>query len=208
MGRYTGPVCRLCRRAGEKLFLKGERCLSPKCGFEKRSTPPGHVSTRRRRVSERGIQLREKQKARWIYGLLERQMSKTYAEAKAAPGMSGETLMQTLERRLDNVVYRAGFADSRAQARQLVRNGHISVNSRKLDIPSAILKVGDTVGFNVNKEKNKYYQARVKDLQNRPVPAWLSVDTTAITGKVLSLPQPQEIDTKIETRLIVEYYSR
>ena len=208
MGRYTGSVCRLCRRAGEKLFLKGERCLGPKCAFDKRPTPPGQVSTRRRRTSERGIQLREKQKARWIYGLLERQMSKWYKEAKAKPGMTGETLMQTLERRLDNIMYRVGFADSRSQARQLVRNGHVSVNGKKLDIPSAILSVGDTVGFNVNKEKNKYYQARIKELQNRPVPGWLSVDTTAITGKVISLPQPKDIDTKIESRLIVEYYSR
>src|SRR5215213_335113 len=145
MARYTGPVCRICRRAGMKLFLKGERCFGPKCGVERRPTPPGTQTQRRRKVSEYGLQLREKQKARSIYGVLEAQFRKHFSEAERRPGMTGENLLRILETRLDNVVYRLGFADSRAQARQLVRHGHFMVNGRKTNIPSFRTRPGDVI---------------------------------------------------------------
>ncbi|MSQ31959.1 MAG: 30S ribosomal protein S4 [Dehalococcoidia bacterium] len=208
MGRYNGPVCRLCRRAGEKLFLKGEKCFSPKCAVDKRPTPPGQVVGRRKRLSERGIQLREKQKARWTYGLLERQMVKYYQEAKMKPGMTGKTLLQRLELRLDNTFYRLGLADSRAQARELIVQGHITVNGQKMDIPSARVNIGDVIGFVESFKKSGFYKERIKDLQRKPIPGWLSLDTTAVTGKVIAEPQISDMDTKIEDRLIVEYYSR
>jgi small subunit ribosomal protein S4 len=154
------------------------------------------------------VQLREKQKARWTYGLLERQMLKYYKEAKARPGMTGQTLLQRLELRLDNAFYRLGFADSRAQARQLVTQGHVTVNDRKLDIPSAAVRVGDNIGWTESGKKSGFYQERIKDLQRKPIPGWLSLDLTAVTGKVIALPQPGDIDTRVENRLIVEYYSR
>src|SRR5436190_9626879 len=147
MARYTGSVCRLCRRYGEKLYLKGDRCFSPKCAFTRRPTPPGSATQRRRKVSDRGIQLREKQRARVFYGLLERQFRGYYDEALRKTGVTGDILVRSLESRFDNVVYRLGFADSRKQARQLVRHGHLSLNGRKTDIPSANIKVGDEIGF-------------------------------------------------------------
>lgn len=208
MGRYNGPVCRLCRRAGEKLFLKGEKCFGPKCTIDKRPTPPGQVSSRRKRLSERGIQLREKQKARWTYGLLERQMVKYYQEAKMKPGMTGQTLLQRLELRLDNVFYRLGLSDSRKQGRELIVQGHATVNGKKMDIPSMMLNVGDVIGFVESSKKSVFYQDRIKDLQRKPIPGWLSLDTTSVTGKVIAVPQMSDMDTKIEDRLIVEYYSR
>ena len=147
MARYTGPVCRLCRRLGDKLYLKGEKCFTPKCPFEKRPYPPGQRSTRRRKVSDRGLQLREKQRARAIYGILERQFNKYYEIAAKRHGVTGETLLRTLELRLDNVAYRLGFADSRQQARQLVLHGHIAVNGRKSSIPSHVLKPNDVISL-------------------------------------------------------------
>ena len=209
MGRYIGPVCRVCRRAGEKLFLKGERCLTPKCGVERRPTPPGdHGAARRRRVSERGVQLREKKRARAIYGVLERQFSKYFDEATKKPGVTGQYLLQLLERRLDNVVFRLGFGDSRAQARQLINHGHVTVNGRKVDIASFKVKVGDKVGWKERSKNSEYYKQLVQDLSRRPLPRWLTLDAQEVVGSVTALPEPSDMDLKIDERLIVEFYAR
>ncbi|MDP6102358.1 MAG: 30S ribosomal protein S4 [Dehalococcoidia bacterium] len=208
MARYTDAVCRLCRRAGEKLFLKGERCYTPRCAAEKRRKPPGSQPMRRRRTSDWGTQLREKQKARQIYGVLEKQFRKYFGEAQRRPGMTGLYLLQLLEERLDNVAYRLNFADSRSQARQLVRHGHIMVNDRKVDIPSYRVKVDDVVIWKESSKESGIYAQMVEDIPRRPLPAWLSLDTEKMVGRVLSLPEPSEIDTGIDVRLVVEHYSR
>ncbi|MBI2846478.1 MAG: 30S ribosomal protein S4 [Chloroflexi bacterium] len=208
MARYTEAVCRLCRRMSEKLMLKGERCFTPKCAVERRGVPPGEHSARRRRMSERGVQLREKQKVRYIYGVLERQMNKYFEAATRKRGKSGEILLQLLERRLDNVVYRLGFADSRGQARQLVMHGHLTLNGRNADIPSLLIKEGDTIGWRPSSIKTEYYKTLIKEIKNKSVPPWLSLDMQTLTGKVLSLPQRTDIESKIEDRLVVEYYAR
>src|SRR3990170_3345654 len=188
MARYTGAVCRLCRRYGEKLYLKGDRCFGPKCAFTKRPTPPGAATQRRRKVSDRGLQLREKQRARVFYGLLEKQFRRYYDEALAKTGVTGEILIRSLESRLDNVVYRLGFADSRKQARQVVRHGHIALNGRKTDIPSARLKVGDEVGFTTRGAKTEYAQVVQETIKSKQAPTWLSLDMAALKGRVLSEP--------------------
>lgn len=209
MARYTGPVCRLCRRQGEKLFLKGERCVTPKCAIERRNTPPGaHAQGRRRKVSERGLQLREKQKARWIYGVLENQFRKHFATAERQPGITGENLLQQLERRLDNVVYRMGFADSRNQARQFVTHGHFSVNGVKTNVPSFITKPGQVVSVTQSARTLEYFKGLNKEMRRKSVPNWLSVDPEQLTGRVLTLPNRQDIDTRINDQAIVEFYSR
>lgn len=209
MARYTGPVCRLCRRAGEKLFLKGERCLTPKCAIEKRSNPPGqHGASRRRRVSEHGVQLKEKKRARSIYGVLERQFYSYYEEASQKSGVTGEHLLQFLERRLDNVVYRLGFAESRAQARQAIRHRHMTVNGRRVDIPSFRVKEGDVIGWTERARNTELYKIIVADLRRKPLPKWLSLDAEAVTGKVEALPEPSEMDVKVDDRMIVEFYAR
>jgi len=209
VARYTGPVCRLCRRTGEKLFLKGERCLTPKCAIEKRSNPPGqHGASRRRRVSEHGTQLKEKARARSIYGVLERQFYKYYEEATQKSGVTGEHLLQFLERRLDNVVYRLGFGESRAQARQAVRHRHITVNGRRVDVPSFRVKAGDVIGWTERARNTELYKIIVADLRRKPLPSWLSLDAEAITGKVEALPQPSDMDVKVDDRMIVEFYAR
>ncbi|MFW6195358.1 MAG: 30S ribosomal protein S4 [Chloroflexota bacterium] len=211
MARYTGPVCRLCRQAGEKLYLKGERCYTPRCAIEKRKNPPGDQganTSRRRRVSEHGQQLREKQKARNVYGVLERQFSNYVDDATRASGVTGEELMGALERRLDNVVYRFAFADSRKQARQLVRHGHFQVNGRRVDIPSFTVKPGDVVAWQEKSRDTEIYKVMKETLPKRAVPGWLQLDAENARGTVHSLPTQADIDTKIETRLIVEYYSR
>jgi len=209
LGRYVGPVCRVCRRAGEKLFLKGERCLTPKCGVERRATPPGdHGAARRRRVSERGIQLREKKRARAIYGVLERQFQKYFGEAARKPGVTGQYLLQLLERRLDNVVYRLGFADSRAQARQIINHGHMTVNGRAVDVASYKVEVGDKVGWKERSKNSEYYKTLLADLNRRPMPRWLTLDPQAVTGTVAALPEPNDMDLKVDERLIVEFYAR
>jgi small subunit ribosomal protein S4 len=208
MGRYTGPSCRLCRRAGEKLLLKGERCFTPRCALERRRTPPGQHTRLRRRLSDRGIQLREKQKARYIYGIMERQFKRYMDEAFSRPGVTGQYLLQLLERRLDNVVYRLGFAESRKHARQLVRHGHFLVNGRKVDIPSYLVRVGDIIAWKESSRRKPFFAAQAKDIPRRPVPQWLALDTENMTGRVLRLPEPQDVDTTIDTRLIVEFYSR
>lgn len=208
MGRYVGAVCRLCRRSGGKLMLKASRCYTPKCAVEKRSKPPGHQPKRRPRISDRGFQLREKQKARYTYGMLERQFKRFFDQAEKQTGITGENLLVMLERRLDNVVYRLGFGDSRSQARQLVRHGHILVNGRKTDIPSYLIKEDDTISWREGSTKTTYYKQLLETINSKTVPNWLSLDRQNITGRVLSLPTPDEAEAKIEGKSVVEYYSR
>jgi small subunit ribosomal protein S4 len=208
MARYSGSVCRLCRRLGDKLYLKGEKCFTPKCPFERRPYPPGQRSTRRRKVSDRGLQLREKQRARAIYGVLERQFRNYYELAAKRHGVTGETLLRTLELRLDNAVYRLGFADSRAQARQLVTHGQITVNGRKSAIPSHVLKAGDSVGWTNRGRNSEYFKIVSETVSSKPIPSWLELDATAMTGKVITLPDTEEIGAKFNPATIVEYYSR
>jgi len=209
MARYTGAVCRLCRRSGEKLLLKGSRCFTPKCAIDKRPKPPGQqTSRRRRRFSDRALQLREKQKARYTYGTLEKQFRKTFKQSERQAGITGENLLVLLERRLDNVVYRLGFADSRAQARQLVRHGHIVLNERKTNIPSCLVKEGDTIGWRENSQKSEYYIQLVEDIESKTVLNWLSLDRQNLVGQILTMPTPEEIDARFDGKAIVEYYSR
>ncbi|TET86810.1 MAG: 30S ribosomal protein S4 [Dehalococcoidia bacterium] len=210
MARYTGPVCRLCRRAGEKLMLKGERCATPKCSIERRTTPPGQRAARRRprKLSDYALRLQEKQKARYSYGVLEQQFRRLFAKAKKAPGMPAENLTQLLERRLDNTVYRLGFADSRNQARQLVRHGHIMVNERKVDIPSFLVKPGDVIAWREKSIKKEPYKKTLQGIDSKVIPSWLSLDKQNLSGRVLTLPVPDEIATKFDGKMIVEYYSR
>ena len=207
MARYTAAVCRLCRRSGEKLMLKGDKCIT-KCTLDRRPKPPGPQLGRRRRPSERGLQLREKQKARYSYGILERQFRRLFAEAQRQSGITGENLLVLLERRLDNVVYRLGFADSRAQARQIVRHGHILLNERKTDIPSCLVNEGDTISWKSTSTKTEYYQRLVQSITSKLVSNWLSLDKQNLVGKVLSLPTPDDIEAKFNGKGIVEYYSR
>jgi small subunit ribosomal protein S4 len=192
-----------------KLFLKGERCLTPKCSVERRGYAPGmHGQKRARKVSEYGTQLREKQKIRRIYGVLERQFRKHYSEAIRREGATGDNLIQLLEQRLDNVVYRLGFADSRAQARQLVRHGHFVVNGRRTDIPSFITKPGDTIAVREGSRKREYFQTVGPLLSRRNVGPWLTLDANALAARVVSMPGADQIDAKINPQLIVEFYSR
>jgi small subunit ribosomal protein S4 len=208
MARYTGAVCRLCRRYGEKLYLKGDRCFGPKCAFTRRPTPPGMASQRRRKVSDRGLQLREKQRARVFYGLLERQFRGYYDEALRRTGVTGDILVRMLESRLDNVVYRLGFADSRKQARQLVRHGHIAVNGRKTDIPSALLKVNDQLALTARGKKSEYAKFLPEILKSKQAPSWLSMDTGALSGRIIGEPTLEHAEAFFDPNVIVEYYSR
>jgi len=207
MARYTGAVCRLCRRSGDKLFLKGAKCYT-KCLLDRRPRPPGQHGHRRSKVSDRGLQLREKQKARWIYGVLERQFRQVFEEAERQPGVTGDSLQVLLERRLDNIVYRLGFADSRPQARQLVRHGHIMLNDHLSDIPSIIVKEGDSITWKPSKAKSEYYKQLVESIKGKSVPGWLTLDREKLVGKVVSLPTPHDTEGKYEAKAIVEYYSR
>ena len=209
MAHYTGPACRLCRRQGAKLMLKGERCLTPKCAMERRQSPPGHRRRMRpRKMSEYGIRLMEKQKAKHIYGILERQMRRHVAEAERLPGLTGENILQILEMRLDNTVYRLGFAESRRQARQLVRHGHFTLNDRKTDIPSCLVRPGDIIAWKENKTKLFPYESAMQNVASAEIPGWLSVDEKTLVGKVLTKPSKEHIGVTINERLIVEYYSR
>ncbi len=208
MARYTGPVCRICRRHGLKLFLKGERCFGPKCAIERRNYAPGDHGQRRRKLSEYANQLKEKQKTRYIYGVLERQFRKHYTEAERRGGATGANLLQLLETRLDNVVYRMGFADSRPQARQIVRHGHFTVNGRRTDIPSFIVKPGDVVAVREGSRKREYFQTIGPLLNRRNVPSWLTLDAANLSGRVISLLEADQVDSKINAQLIVEFYSR
>lgn len=212
MARYTGPVCRLCRREGEKLFLKGSRCLTPKCAIERRGYAPGQHGKegqfRRGRASDYLLQLREKQKARRIYGVLERQFSRYFERASQQSGLTGYNLLAILERRLDNVVYRLGMADSRAQARQLVQHGHIMLNNRKTNIPSALVGRGDVVSVRPESQRRTYFKDRRQIIDDRRVPGWLKLESASLSGRVLSMPAREDIDISLNEQLIVEYYSR
>lgn len=208
MARYIEAVCKQCRREGVKLFLKGARCVGPKCGVERRAYAPGVHGQRRRKPTEYSTQLREKQKARRVYGVLERQFRKNYAEAERLTGATGDNLMRLMELRLDNAVYRLGFADSRNQARQLVSHGHLMVNNHRVDIPSAILKAGDVVAVAEKSKGLSYFKDLAKDINRKSVPSWMSLNTQALSGKIISEPTRQEIDTDLQEQLIVEFYSR
>lgn len=208
MARYTGPACRVCRRHGEKLMLKGARCFTPKCSVVQRHSPPGQHGSARRKMSEYSLLLKEKQKARHIYGVLERQFRRHFSEAERRPGLSGENLLQILETRLDNVVYRLGFADSRRQARQLVLHGHITLNGRLTNIPSCQVKPGDAIAWKEGSLKTVPYQLAVQEIESKVLPGWLSLDRGNMSGQVLSIPSREEIETTIDERLIVAFYSR
>lgn len=211
MARYNGPVCRLCRREGEKLFLKGERCFSPKCAFERRSYAPGmhgRQAQYRRKESDFALQLRAKQKARRLYGIYERQFRRYFREAQRQKGLTGVNLLILLESRLDNVVYRLGFSSSRAQARQLVLHGHFDVNGRKTNIPSYLVKPGDIIAVRDISRGKTYFKEVSQILDDNQVPAWLSLDLTNLTGKMVDLPSRDDIDVSLNEQLIVEYYSR
>lgn len=211
MARQTGPVCRLCRREGMKLFLKGERCSSPKCAMEKRAYAPGMHGRRRdfrRQGSDYGLQLREKQRLRRIYGVLERQFRRYYRMAERSRGQTGASLVVILERRFDNVIYRLGFADSRAQARQLVLHGHFHLNGHKLNIPSALVSAGDMIKVREASKSNGYFRGLVDVLEHRTVADWLTLNASEMEASVVSLPTRDQIQVPVQEQLIVEYYSR
>ncbi len=209
MAKYTGPVCRLCRREGVKLFLKGTRCMSEKCAIERRSYAPGqHGQSRRARATEYGAQLREKQKLRRVYGMQERQFLKTYHIAVRRKGITGEHLLSLLERRLDNVVYRLGIASSRGQARQLVNHGHLLVNGRKVTIPSMTMNVGDSVEIKEKSRQLVPIQTSLELSEGRGVPNWLEMDRNVFKGVVQALPTKQDIDVLVNEQVVVELYSR
>jgi len=211
MAKYQDSVCKLCRREGEKLFLKGERCFSPKCAFERRPYAPGahgQEAQFRKKPSDYGLQLRAKQKARRVYGLFERQFRRYFHDAERQRGLTGLNLLIMLESRLDNVVYRLGFASSRPQARQLVRHGHVEVNGQKVDIPSYLVEPGDVVAVRAGSRQKSYFKELAQELAHRAVPEWLSRDDENLSGRVMSLPERKDIDVTISEQLIVEYYSR
>ncbi|MEN6536005.1 MAG: 30S ribosomal protein S4 [Bryobacteraceae bacterium] len=210
MARYIGPACRLCRREGMKLLLKGERCHSEKCAIEKRNVPPGqHGKDRRPKIVGYGLQLREKQKARRVYGVLERQFRNQFEKAAKMKGITGDQLLSMLERRLDNVIYRMGFGTSRAQSRQIVRHGHIQVNGRKVNIPSFLVKVGDTVEVREKSQKNPTILAARDATAHAPCPNWLDVDREALRGRVIAMPKREElVQIQLNEQLIVELYSK
>jgi small subunit ribosomal protein S4 len=208
MARYTDAVCRICRREGLKLFLKGSRCYSRKCSFERRSTPPGMNTQRRRKVSEFGLQLREKQKVRKSYSVLERQFRNYFEKAEQGKGMTGENLLRLLEMRLDNVVYRMGFASSRAQARQLVSHGHFAVNGRPTNVPSFGTKVGDRIEVRDSRRNREYFKTADQTIKAAQIPEWVSVDPSKLSGTVLSEPAREQMPLEFNEQLVVEYYSR
>ena len=211
MARYIGSVCRLCRREGMKLFLKGDRCFTEKCAIEKRNYAPGQHGKGARvktKLQGYGLQLREKQKTKRLYGMLEGQFALTFDRASQEKGVVGEMLLAKLERRLDNVVYRLGFGASRAQARQLVRHGHVRVNDKKLNIPSFQVRVGDAVTLAPRAATNTFVVASVEAVKGRGVPKWLELDAAALKGKVLSMPARDDVNFPIQEQLIVELYSK
>ncbi len=208
MARYTGPVCRLCRREGRKLYLKGDRCVSGKCALDRRNTAPGQHGAATKKLKEYGKQTREKQTARRYYGVLERQFKNYYDEAARQQGMTGENLLKLLERRFDNVVYRMGLATSRKEARQLVRHAHFTLNGKKADIPSIILKVGDVVALKEKSRGSEKFKALIEDAATAVKPKWLDIDLDAVSAKVIALPQRDDIDFPFEEQLIVELYSK
>ncbi|MDA2936996.1 30S ribosomal protein S4 [Acidobacteria bacterium AH-259-A15] len=211
MARYIGPVCRLCRREGMKLFLKGQRCYGEKCAIEKRNFLPGEHGRNmriRRKVLGYGLQLREKQRVKRIYGVLENQFRCYFEKAARKKGITGELLLQFLERRLDNIVYRLGFAGSRKQARQLVRHSHILVNDRKVTIPSYLISKGDEISIREKSQKNEMIRSNVEEVVGRGVPSWLVLDNENFKGQVLELPRREDITIPVEEALIVELYSK
>lgn len=208
MARYSGSVCRLCRRENLKLFLKGERCYTDKCAIERRSYPPGQHGQRRQKFSEYSIQLREKQKVKRMYGLLEKQFRRTFAMAARVKGVTGDALLVLLERRLDNVTYRIGFASSRADARMLVRHGHILINGRRVTIPSYLVRAGDVVSVKEQSRQMGRVISALEGAQRRGVPDWSEVDREGFTGKIKLLPTRSDITTPINEKLIVELYSK
>lgn len=212
MAKYRGPVCKLCRREGEKLFLKGDRCFSPKCAFDRRGYAPGMhgkgAQFRRKRESDFARQLRAKQKARRVYGVLERQFRRYYEVSLQRRGLTGLNLLQILESRLDNVIYRLGYASSRAQARLLVTHGHFTVNNRRIDVPSMLLGSGDVVSVRDGSRRRTYFKDLADVSEDKNIPAWLSRDLRTLSGGVVRLPERSEIDGNLHEQLIVEYYSR
>jgi small subunit ribosomal protein S4 len=209
MARYTGPVCRLCRREGTKLFLKGTKCLSDRCPIEKRNFPPGmHGKDRKAKIVGYGLQLHEKQKAKRMYFTLEGQFREYYEKANRATGVTGELLIQQLERRLDNVAYRLGFAISRRQARQVVRHGHVTINGKKVNIPSYQVQVGDEIAIRESAKKLLIVEQGAQYAAQNPVPAWLEANFDTFTGRVLSLPKRKDVNLPINEQLIVELYSK
>lgn len=208
MARYIGPVCRQCRREGVKLYLKGDRCYSDKCAFSKRSYAPGQHGQGRKKVSEYGIQLREKQKARRTYGVLEGQFRTYFDKADRQKGITGENLLVLLERRLDNVVYRLGFGSSRNQSRQLVRHGHFTVNGHRVNIPSYQIKAGDVIQVKESSKESPIMKEMAEGIASKTVPAWLELSAADLSGKVVRYPNREEIDIPIQEHLIVELYSR
>lgn len=208
MARYTGAVCRLCRREGLKLFLKGERCYTDKCGISRRAYPPGQHGQGRKKMSEYGLQLREKQKARRYYGVLESQFAKYFEMANKKLGVTGDNLLSILESRLDNVVYRLGFGTSRPEARQLVMHGHFTVNGRKVDIPSFLVKAGDVITIREKSRGSEKIKDVLETTSSRAVPKWLDLDRNTLTAKVVALAERDDIDLPLEEHLIVELYSK
>lgn len=208
MARYIGPACRLCRREGEQLFLKGERCFKDKCAIKRRAYAPGQHGRRRRKLLGYGLQLREKQKVKRIYGVLERQFRLYFKRAASRKGVTGENLLSFLERRLDNVVYRLGFAASRAQARQLVNHGHFVINGKSVDIASFQVKKSDVIELRDKSRKNALIQSNLDTAQGRGVPSWLELDNAGFKGRVLELPRREDITMPIQENLIVELYSK
>lgn len=208
MARYRESVCRLCRREGMKLFLKGDRCFTNKCAIERRNFPPGQHGKRRSKILGYGIQLREKQKVKRFYGLVEGQFRLTFEQAERMRGVTGENLLSLLERRLDNVVHRLGFAASRAQARQLVRHGHVRVNGRKVNVPSFQVTAGSVVAIKDKSRSNPLIQTAVETAKGRGVPAWLELNAAEFQGKVVSLPKREDVALPVNEKLIVELYSK
>lgn len=208
MARYTGSVCRLCRREGTKLFLKGDRCLSGKCAIEKRPTVPGQHGTGRKNVKEYGLQLREKQKAKRYYGVLENQFKGYFEKAEKTEGVTGENLLSLLERRLDNVVYRIGLADSRKEARQLVVHGHFRLNGKKVTIPSLIVRAGDVITLREESRSSEKFKNLIEALDTRITPKWIELDKAQVVAKVAALPARDDVDFDFEEHLIVELYSK
>ena len=209
MAKYTGPACRQCRREGVKMFLKGERCFSDKCPITRRGTVPGqHGAARARMMKNYGLQLREKQETRRYYGILETQFRNYYEKADAQEGMSGVNLLIMIERRFDNVVYRMGLAESRRDARQLVRHGHFTVNGKNADIPSMLLKVGDEIAIKDSKKDRPKIKAIIEKAEGKIIPKWVEVDKENGKGKIIAMPQREDIDFEIDEQLIVELYSK
>ena len=208
MARYHASVCRLCRREGQKLFLKGDRCFKEKCAIEKRNTPPGQHPRRRGKMQGYAVQLREKQKVKRIYGVLERQFRNYFKKAETLRGVTGENLLMLLEQRLDNVTYRLGYASSRPQARQLVSHGHVKVNGRRVDVPNFQVKVGDEVALDEASQKNVFVLGAVESSRGRGTPEWLELNAETMKGTVVRKPQRSDLTFPVEEQLIVELYSK